>query len=274
MIHAPIRPRLPRLTDRLPLGGSGLFVSPFCLGMTQDPRVVLEAFDQGVNFFFVTADLHWPLYEGLRSGLAQLFARPGVRAQCVVAVVSYLEEPLFRYLQFHEVLAQVPGLAYVDLVLAGAVSSLESLNARLPPMYTARTLGSLGTRAVGATFHDRGTALLSANANCMDIQFIRYNSAHPGARTDIFPLLTAPRRSLLFNFKSMLGLLSARAALGEHAAALAPTDAYRFVLSTPYVDGALLSPQSPQEVRDLVRMTEQEPFTPAEQEYLIALSAA
>src|SRR5581483_8130992 len=117
------RGSLPKASDRLRLGKGGLSVSPICLGITGSGDTVLAAFDAGINFFFVSADLHWPLYEHLRRGLAQLLARgPAVRDEIVVGVVSYLEEPLFKYLQFQEVLDAIPGLKRVDLLIAGAVS--------------------------------------------------------------------------------------------------------------------------------------------------------
>src|SRR5436190_890300 len=62
------RAALPRMTDRLDLGSKGLRVSPFCLGRVKSPDTVLAAFDAGINFFFVTADMHWPGYENLREG--------------------------------------------------------------------------------------------------------------------------------------------------------------------------------------------------------------
>ena len=56
---------LPRLTDRIGLGGSRLQVSPVCLGYAQSPAMIPAALDSGVNFFFITADLQWPIYEGV-----------------------------------------------------------------------------------------------------------------------------------------------------------------------------------------------------------------
>ncbi len=56
---------LPRLTDRVVLGDS-LLVSPICLGAVARPDVVLAAWEAGINFFFLTADMHWPMYEPLR----------------------------------------------------------------------------------------------------------------------------------------------------------------------------------------------------------------
>ena len=60
------RAHLPRFTDRLALGGQGLAVSPFCVGMVALPETIGAAFDAGINFFFVSADMHWPLYEATR----------------------------------------------------------------------------------------------------------------------------------------------------------------------------------------------------------------
>ncbi|SRR6266550_8217075 len=63
---------LPKANDRLPLGKTGLTVSPFCFGRTASADTVVAAYEAGINFFFVTADLHWPFYDGIRRGLAKL----------------------------------------------------------------------------------------------------------------------------------------------------------------------------------------------------------
>src|SRR6059058_6236261 len=85
----PARTRaLPQPAARIPLGKTSLEVSPFCVGIVGDPKTVPAAFDAGINFFFVTADMHWPLYEPTRRGLADLLARgPGTRDRVVVAGV-------------------------------------------------------------------------------------------------------------------------------------------------------------------------------------------
>jgi hypothetical protein len=51
---------LPKLTDRIVLGASGLRVSPSCSGLSAQD-VISAAFDAGIDFFFVTADMHWPM---------------------------------------------------------------------------------------------------------------------------------------------------------------------------------------------------------------------
>jgi hypothetical protein len=279
-MNAPaLRSRLPLATDRLTLGGSGLTVSPLCLGLVPLPDIVPAAFDAGVNFFFLTADLHWPLYEGLRRGLELLLARaPSVRDQIVVGVVSYLDQPLFQYLQFNEVLDAVPGLARIDLAIAGAVPGAPNFNERYSPLHAARATGRWGVRATGASFHDRPTALACLNSDVIDVGFIRYNASHPGARRDLLPYLKGPRESRVFNFTTMLGRVLpqqfAQLGLNGRSWLPAPTDYYRFVLSNPGIDGLLCAPRTVAELGELLACLHKPPLTAEEEEYVVWLSTA
>ncbi|HYI83794.1 MAG TPA: hypothetical protein VEX11_11360 [Acetobacteraceae bacterium] len=274
------RERLPKPTDRLSLGYSGLTVSPICIGIVGEPETVPAAFDAGVNFFFVSADLHWPLYQGVRRGLELLFERGnGFRDQVVVGVVSYLDQPLFQALQFHEVLQSVRGLERVDLLIAGAVSSAQSYNERLPSLQNARATAHCGARAIGCSFHDRRCALGSINLNALDISYIRYNTAHPGAESDIFPFMRRDRTGLIFNFKSVLSAVTPehvqRLGLGSSSLWLPKiTDYYRFVLTNPHIDGVLCSPSTPSQFAELQAALEDRPLTVAEERYMAWLSSA
>ena len=269
---------LPKPSDRLPLGKSGLQVSPICLGMTESPDTVVAAFESGVNFFFVTADLHWPLYDGTRKGLAKLLAgNPSRRDEIVVGAVSYLENPLFGALQFHEIVAEIPGLERVDLMIAGAVSSDQSFYSRLESITRARASGHNGARAIGATFHQRQLALVADYYDLLDISYIRYNSAHPGARTDVLPYFRPYRNSLVFNFKSVMSQVSQETfdALGLSKGYWLPDpcDYYRFVLSRPEINGILCSPLRPEQIKELARALEKGPLSYQEEEYMIWLSS-
>jgi hypothetical protein len=272
------RERLPKATDRLPLGFSGLKVSPLCIGITQDPETVLAAFDAGVNFFFVSADLHWPLYEGVRQGLKLLFERrPSVRDQVVVGVVSYLDQPLFQALQFHEVMQSLPGLERVDLLIAGAISDWQSFSERLPSLQNARAIGHSGARAIGASFHDRRSALASLNGHPLDISYIRYNTAHPGAEFDVFPFMRPDHAGLIFNFKSILSAVTPEhiRQLGLGGSLWLPkiTDYYRFVLTNPNINGVLCSPATPGQLAELMAALDDRPLTVAEEQYMVWLSS-
>jgi hypothetical protein len=61
-----------------------------------------------------------------------------------------------------------------------------------------------GARAIGASFHDRPLALTAATFELLDILYVRYNTAHPGARSDLLPFLRPGRAARVFNFKSTM----------------------------------------------------------------------
>jgi hypothetical protein len=248
-----------------------MLVSPYCLGMVDEPDVVLAAFDAGINFFFLTCDMHWPLYEPLRVGLARLLARSSdIRSKIVVGVVSYVAQPPFQSVPFMEAVASVPGLGGADVLILGGVYRADLLP-RLEQAHTNVERGLVGARAVGASLHDRVAALQAARYHLVDVGFVRYNPAHPGARSDLFPFLPA-KRPLLYNFKSAHGYVAAErmAELGIPSDEWRPhiTDHYRFALAQGGVDGVLCSPRDRSQVSALLTLAGKPTL-----EYLINVAA-
>lgn len=271
-----MRQTLPRLTDRLPLG-DGLLVSPVCLGAVARPDVVLAAWEAGINFFFLTADLHWPMYEPLRRGLRALFKRPGARESVVVCTTAYVTQPDFCEMPFEEVVEALPGLGHIDVVSMGGVSAGD-FKPRLPVYQRHRAHGFVGCRAIGASFHDRKTALAAINAELVELAFVRFNAGHPGAQKEIFPHLRSGRRTRLFNFKTIDGWVAPAQldALGLDPRSWQPhpVDHYRFALSQPALDGVLVALSHPREVRQLADALAAGPMAEEEQRYLMTLAKA
>jgi predicted aldo/keto reductase-like oxidoreductase len=244
--------------------------------MARSEDTVSAAFDAGINFFFLSSDLHWPYYDLARRGLEKLLARsPGIREQIVVAMTSYVTQPEFCAGALEEGLNAVAGLMSIDLAIIGGAYSHEFLT-RVNLYHYILAQGNLGIKATGTTFHDRMAALLATNHNLVDIAFIRYNPIHTGARLDLFPHLKQPTQTLLYNFKSTLGALEPEryAELGLNDDYWQPnvTDYYRFALTRPEIDGLLCSPSTPQEVEALVSALEEGPLDEEEEKYLIDLS--
>jgi hypothetical protein len=260
--------------DRLALGGSGLAVSPFCLGMVGAPETVSAAFDAGINFFFVTADMHWPMYEGTRRGLQQLLARGnGIRDQIVVAAVCYPTQPEFCHYPFQELLDALPSLERLDLLIAGGAYAGEFAG-RLPVYQQHRRTNFLGARAIGTTFHDRQEARRALTDDAVDIAFVRYNPRHAGAREDLFPHLPPATSTLLFGFKSTFGYvppgtMTELGLPGEDYWHPEITDYYRFALSRPEMDGLLIGPATPNEVNALADALQKGPLDEEEETYLM-----
>jgi hypothetical protein len=271
----PPRTELPRLTDRLPLGTSGLRVSPACLGMVESPDAVRTAFECGVNFFFITADMHWPYYDALRRGLGALLAA-GVaqRADIVVAAVSYVAQPEFGWVPFQEVLDAVPELEYLDVLVVGGAYEAD-LDTRLAQRREQLARGYLGAAAVGVTLHERRSAVRLVNDATVDIAYLRFNPAHPGARDDVFPHLKESR-TLVFNFKSASEAVTEadreRLRLDQRFWLPAVSDYYRFALQRREVDGVLCSPSTPDEVLMLRDALERGPLSSDQYEHLVRLA--
>ena len=269
------RRTLPKLTDRFALGDSGLEVSPCCLGMVADAAIIPAAFEAGINFFFITADMHWPLYQATRAGLYELLRdRPEVRDQIVVGVVSYVTQAEFGWLPFQEVVEALPGLGHVDVTIAGGSYGHE-IEQRLATYAKHRAGHYLGTRATGVTFHDRPAIVPVLDKYKIDIGFVRYNPLHPGAERDVFPQIRDDH-PLLYNFKSAFGYLTEEqyATLGVGNDYRVPhiTDYYRFALTQPALDGVLCSFPQVAAVRELADALAKGPLDDDDREYLLDLA--
>jgi len=266
---------LPKLTDRLPLGTTGRQVSPFCVGMIPDPAVVTAAFEAGINFFFISADMHWPLYEATRYGLMQLLAsRPGIRDQIVVGLVSYATQPEFCSAPFREVIDTTPHLGHMDLAIAGGAYGYEIEN-RMAVYARHRARAYLGTVSLGASFHDRAAVIPLFDRAAVDIGFVRYNPLFPKAATELLPRVRDDH-PLLFNFKSTSGWMPREQllAVGVDDDCWHPhhTDYYRFALSQPAFDGILCSPPTVAAVRELSDAMARGPLDATDQQYLLDLA--
>lgn len=270
MQRPPKRARLPQPTDRYSLGSSGLRVSPICLGMTR-PETVRAAFDAGINFFFLSNDLHFLHYLPTMLGLRDLLASGVKRDDIVVAGVSYLCEPMFQHLQFDELLEVAPNLERVDILLAGA-SHEDNFSARYKTLEGARKSKKWGCTAIGASFHDRLTARMAIRSELLDISYIRYNAAHPGSEEDLFPFLPLERQGLLYNFSSTSGFVREpdfrKLQLGDEYPMPPIQDAYRFALSRPELDGLLVATQTPSEIADLVKALQRGPLPASRIQYM------
>jgi hypothetical protein len=242
--------------------------------MVSDPGTVAAAFDAGINFFFVTADMHWPVYEELRRGLRQLLARGhAIREQIVIAAVCYPTQPEFCRWPFQELLDALPELDHLDLLIAGGAYAGE-FAARLPVYQQHRRTNFLGAQAIGATFHDREEARQAMTDDVVDIAFVRYNPRHPGAREDLFPHLSAATSTRLFGFKSTFGYvpptdMTALGLSGDVYWHPHIIDYYRFALSRPEMDGLLIGPATPDEVTALADALQKGPLDEEEETYLM-----
>lgn len=254
-------------------------MSPACLGRVPEELgpasddTVCAAYDAGINFFFISADLHWPAYELQRRGILKLLARgKPIRNNMVIAAACYSG---FHLSAVADLLTYFPQLGRIDVLVVGAVGRHDDSRI-FDVCHKYRVDHVYGTRAVGMSFHDRERALLAVNNALLDIAFARYNPQHPGARRELFPFRT-PNSTLLYNFKSTFGAVTIEQSpdvpTTDELWRPKITDYYRFVLTRPEVDGVLCKFRTPAEVTAFAQALEEGPLSQEEEQYLIDLSA-
>jgi aryl-alcohol dehydrogenase-like predicted oxidoreductase len=107
-----------------------------------------------------------------------------------------------------------------------------------------------------------------------DAIMVRYNAAHPGAETEVFPYLSQRRVGVVAYTATRWGsLLDARLTpKGEPTPTAA--DCYRFVLSNPNVDVCLAGPKDAQELEAVFTALDRGPMSEEELAWMKRVGAA
>jgi predicted aldo/keto reductase-like oxidoreductase len=255
----------------------------------------LYAFDQGINYFFYSSDLHHFLYSAMSNALRQLCGRgSSVREKVVLATVTYVKSPEMAIAALLDQFVEL-GIDYVDVFFWGWIGANDgsALNdcLKLSPdlrgtnsvyqrmmermIGTSERLKKMGAvRYIGASFHDLNLAHQWLNSPLLDVVMVRHNAAHRSAQKQVFNQLDFqdPQRPGIVTFKST----------GSHTGALwdapknlpakcwRPTapDLYRYSLSQNCVDVCLMGLQRRQEIDAAIASIGKGKLTAAELDYL------
>lgn len=222
------------------LGRNGPAV--FRLGLSASYRpgreTVHRAIDEGLNyFFFFGFDSH--MISVLRERI------PQDRERYVIACGAYnyvwWRQNFRRALETR--LRQLK-TDYIDVFHFLGVTREKEFPPRLQDELAAlKETGKV--RAISMSTHDRPFAGRMAAAGRLDAMMVRYNAAHRGAETDIFPHLETHRPGVVSFTATRWRFLMRRPRKWPKDAAV-PTagECYRFVLSNPNVDVCLTAPTS------------------------------
>ncbi len=218
-----------------------------------------EAFDHGCNYFT------WGTFiKGRSKEMAKAIrniSKRGKRDDLILSSFTYAHEPLLTEFFLLKGLKSL-GLDYVDVLLLGYFSRRPSKRI----LEGALRLKEKGfVRFIGVSGHKRAAFPDFAREGLFDVFHLRYNAAHRGAETDVFPHLsgnggpgivtfTATRWGNLLNPKKMPP--------GEEP--LSPRDCYRFVLSHPDVDICMMGAKNMDEMRQNLEVLEYPPITEEE----------
>jgi predicted aldo/keto reductase-like oxidoreductase len=282
------------------LGRTDLSVS--CLGIggggSLSSEDTLYAFDQGINYFFYSSDLHHHIYSSMSEALQKLCSRgSAVREKVVLATVTYLkgETAIMPALidQFTELKTD-----YIDIFFWGWIGTNKlatdvpifencmnaSEDLRGPDSLYQRYMEQMfgvseklrkmgAVRYIGASFHDLDMAHQWLDSSLLDVVMVRHNVAHRTAQNKVFNHLDSQDRqrpgTVIFKSAGMLNALC-QPPYGLPSNCWSPSvpDLYRYSLSQNCVDVNLMGPETRAHVDAALAGVKKGKLTTAELDYL------
>ncbi|WP_227789163.1 aldo/keto reductase [Nodularia sp. LEGE 04288] len=279
------------------LGRTDLNVS--CLGLGGGGSIssedTLYAFEQGINYFFYSSDLHHHIYSSMSGGLRQLCGRGSAnREKVVLATVTYIKNPDMALAALMDQFVELK-LDYIDVFFWGWIDVKDESNFQdcLQLSHDLRGANSVyqrtiekifgiserlkkmgAVRYIGASFHDLGLAQKWSNSPLLDVVMVRHNMAHRSAQAKVFHELDPqdPQRPGIVTFKST----------GSHSGVLWDTpdsfpeglwqpfapDCYRYSLTQNCVDVCLTGLRCREEIDAAIAGIKKGKLTSAELDYL------
>jgi aryl-alcohol dehydrogenase-like predicted oxidoreductase len=240
------------------LGATGISVGR--LGVASSYRApaaaYLEAFERGCSYFTWGSFIRGR-WTGFEEAARSLF-RDGHRSRVALGILSYAHSALLTEHFLRRGLKKL-GTDYADVLLLGYFPKRPPQRV-LDGAFRLKEMGVV--RAVGITTHRRSLVPELHREGILDLFHVRYNAAHRGAETDLFPHVIGTSRPgiVAFTATSWGRLLSGRRMPpGEDPPTAA--DCYRFALSHPAVDVCLTGPRTLEEMRGNLRALKQGPMT-------------
>ncbi len=118
-------------------------------------------------------------------------------------------------------------------------------------------------RSIGTSIHDRKRANRLVADSPLDMFMLRYNAAHPGAETDIFPGFKN-RRPLTVAYTATSWRKLLKRPKGWEGTVMSAGDCYRFCLSSPHVDVVLTGPKTNAQLQENLEAIQKGPLSAEE----------
>ncbi|MDJ0802753.1 MAG: aldo/keto reductase [Desulfobacterales bacterium] len=238
------------LSQPTTLGRTGLHVGRLGLGAGYGaPAAAFEiAFERGCNYFYWTSRK-----SGMREAIRRIVGR-GQRDRLVVALQSYARSGALMEYSLKKALKAL-GLDYADIFVLGWHNRNPS------PRLVDRALAMRAKglfRHLGMSGHNRPLFAAMAAKEGFDTFHVRYNAAHRGAETEVFPHLKG-QGVVTYTATRWGHLLQARRMPpGEQPPSSG--DCYRFALSHPSVDVCLCGPRNMEQMRSALTALDSSPM--------------
>jgi len=246
--------------ERVSLGSTGKRVTPLGLGSAYglEARDVERAVERGLNYIYWGSQRRSSYAEAVRN------LGPSRRENLVLVVQSYTRVASLMRGSLESALREL-GTDYTDLLLLGWWNE--------PPprkiVEAALALKSAGlARGILISCHHRPTFAAYIDDSAYDGIMFRYNAAHPGAESDIFPHLARRRPGLVAYTATRWRALLNPKFLPSHEKPPRGSDCYRFVLSNPHVDVCLTGPSNAAELDEAMAALDRGPLSADEMAWM------
>jgi aryl-alcohol dehydrogenase-like predicted oxidoreductase len=248
-------------SENVTLGRTGLKVGRLGISSSYGApaQAFEEAYETGCNYFTWGTFIKGRSSE-MREAIRNI-VRKGGREGLVVAVLSYAHNASLTAL-FLERGLRTLGIDQADVLILGYFPRRPSRRI-VDGALRLRERGLV--RFVGLTSHNRRLFPELEREGTFDIFHIRYNAAHRGAETEIFPDLKAGEGAGIVSFTATAWgklLKPRRMPPGERP--LTSVDCYRFVLSNPSVHICMMGAKNIQQMRENLMVLRQGPMMPEE----------
>lgn len=230
-----------------------------------DEAGVREAIDLGANYLF------WNTRKTFLNQIVRDVVKRD-RERLVLATGPLLGYFAGSVRRATERALRISGSDYLDILQVFWAGRMSAITPSLvEQMVKLRDEGKV--RAIGLSIHDRKRAARLAAEGPLDFFMIRYNAAHPGAETDIFPKLPA-KKPIIAAYTATCWTKLLYPPKGWTGPAASAGDCFRFCLSNPKVDVVISAPKSAAEMRDNMQALQRGPLSAEEMARIRALGQA
>lgn len=218
-----------------------------------------EAFERGLNYFY---------WGSMRRGAmmrAIHHIAPKQRDKLVVAIQSYSRWPGLLRRSVRRALGRLK-LDYADVLILGLYNKPPSQRL-MDAVLDLKDRGAV--RFLAISCHHRPTFQQYIRDGVFDILQVRYNAAHRGAETEVFPYLPqdSPPGVTTYTTTRWGSLLKSRKIPVDLKRPTA-VDCYRFALSHPAVHLAMTGPKNAEQMKENLAVLDAEPMSPEELDWM------
>ena len=244
--------------EKVTLGRSGLEVGRLGVasGYGAPTAALEEAFERGCNYFYWGSFRRPNMREAIKNIAAQ-----GKRENLVVVLQVYNRVAGMMAASVESGLKKGK-LDYADVLLLGWHNTIPSQSI-LDAALKLRDDGKV--RYLAMSGHHRPAFPAVAKKDVFDIFHIRYNAAHSGAETDVFPKLPKEDRlGVVIYTATCWGKLFKLGKMPPGEEVPRGSDCYRFVLSNPGVDVCMTGPKNGAQMQEALKTLELGPLSEEE----------